>query len=74
MTTTPSDAAVAGEIRAELGRQRLTQIELAIRLGEKRSWVARRLIGETPITVTDLARIADALGVPASTFTVALDS
>jgi transcriptional regulator with XRE-family HTH domain len=37
--------------------------ELARRLGESHTWVARRLAAEQEITVDDLARIASVLNV-----------
>lgn len=54
---------VAGQIRAELGRARMSQSVLAERLGVSHSWVYRRLIGEAPLTVADVQAIANALGV-----------
>lgn len=57
---------VAREIRAELGRQQLSQRRLALLMGATYQWVQRRLsIGaELELTVDDAQRIADALGVP----------
>lgn len=52
------------EIAALLDQQRVSQRELARRLGVSQPWVRERLIGETAITVGDIQRIAAALGVP----------
>lgn len=68
-----ADQLVAGEIRAELGRQRRTQAELADQLGVSRPWLSRRLSGETPLAVGDVAAIADALGVSLGTLTAPVD-
>lgn len=57
---------VIGEIRAVMGRRRLTQTALAELVGENQAWLSRRLSGGTPIDLGDLTRIADALGVPIS--------
>jgi transcriptional regulator with XRE-family HTH domain len=64
--------AVAAEIRAELARQRRTQSALADRLGVSHAWVSRRLSGEVPLTIADVAQIAAGLGVEISSLTVNL--
>jgi transcriptional regulator with XRE-family HTH domain len=53
---------VAEEIRAMLGRKRVTGRELARRLGVSQPWVSQRLTGHMDISLNDLQRIADALG------------
>ena len=55
---------VAGEIRAELGRRRITQQELALRLGWAGSQASRRLSGHVPLSFDEVERIARALEVP----------
>jgi transcriptional regulator with XRE-family HTH domain len=57
---------IAREIRAELGRQQLSQRRLALALGTNYQWVQRRVsIGaEIELTFDDTQRIANALGVP----------
>lgn len=55
---------VAGEIRAELARRRMTARELAEKVGVRRMWVQYRLSGTTPIQLDDLHRIAEALDMP----------
>jgi len=55
---------IVGEIRAEMARQRKTQRDVAERAGWTQSYLARRLVGRTAISLDDLDRIAHALGVP----------
>lgn len=55
---------VAEEIRVEMARQRLNQVELAARMHVAQPWISRRLGGKTPITLGDLEQIAEGLGVP----------
>jgi transcriptional regulator with XRE-family HTH domain len=54
----------AEEIRALLGRRRMSGRELARRLGASPSWVNFRLTGSQPISLDDLQRFADVLDVP----------
>lgn len=54
---------VAAEIRAELGRQRLSQAELARRLNKTEMYVSRRLADGTSLDLGDLLAIADVLRV-----------
>lgn len=68
-----ADHLVAGEIRAELARQRRSQAELAELLGVSKPWLSRRLSGETPLAVADVVVMAEALGVATSTFTDCLN-
>lgn len=68
-----ADLTVAAEIRAELGRQRLSQTDLARRLGVSRPWVSRRLSGQTALSIADIARIADDLGVAVTHFVAPVD-
>lgn len=65
--------AVAAEIRAEMARQRLTQTALAERLDVNRAYVVRRLSGDTPLTVGDVAAIAAALDVRFADLTRTVD-
>ena len=72
MTTTPIRPSspsrfLAGEIRAEMARQGLSQRDLAERLGFTHPWVTRR-IGRnavTDFTLEDLVKVSEALGVKA---------
>lgn len=54
------------EIRAELGRQRLTYADLAERLDTTRQSVQRKLTGSRSVTSVDLFEISAALGIEAS--------
>lgn len=65
---------VAGEMRAVLGREKISQTALAETLNENQQWVSRRVNAEVAITLDDLERIAAALDVPLSTLLPRLDS
>jgi transcriptional regulator with XRE-family HTH domain len=54
---------VAEELRALLGRRRLSGRELARRLDVSPNWVSLRMTGAQPIDLNDLDRISRALGV-----------
>lgn len=69
MSPTEYAEAVAAEIRAEMGRQRLNQAHLAQTLGMTVATAARRLRGEVPFNVIELALIANWLDVPVSRLT-----
>jgi transcriptional regulator with XRE-family HTH domain len=63
---------VSAEIRAELGRQQMSQRRLAELLGMDPAMVSRRLIGTNySFTTTELDRIAEILGVPVERFLTA---
>lgn len=68
MAVTTTTEAVAAEIRAELARRQIPQIKLATLLGTSQVSVSRRLTGQTPISVDELAIIAGFLEVPISKF------
>lgn len=53
---------VAAELRADIARERVSYVTLAQRTGIPVRSLARRVNGEAPITVEDLALIAAALG------------
>lgn len=55
--------AVAAEIRAETGRQRVSGRELARRIDEPVTTVSRWLRGDTPVGLDELDKIAAALDV-----------
>lgn len=61
-------ADVAGEIRAEMGRQRRSGVWLAAQLGVSQSRLARRLVGDVPLDLAELEEIASALDVPITQF------
>jgi transcriptional regulator with XRE-family HTH domain len=52
-------------LRVEMARQDIGTAKLAQQMGVTYLWLHRRLRGNTQMTVGDLERIADALGVPA---------
>jgi len=54
----------AGEVRAEMARQRKSGIELASLLNLSQQSVSRRLNAETDFSLDELAAVADWLGVP----------
>jgi len=62
----PTTEAVASEVRAEMGRQRKTQADLAGVLGIYTATAGRRLDGSVPFDVVELATVARWLGVKAS--------
>ena len=64
-TTTERTAAV---VRAELARRKIRGSEVALLLGLSRTTIWRRLNGEYPFNVDELAAVAAHLGVPVSTF------
>ncbi len=59
---------IAAELRAVLARYRIPATELAEKLGEEETWVRRRASGQRGISVDDLQRIADALGMQVGQF------
>lgn len=54
-------ARVAQEIRAEMGRQRVTGAELARRMEVSEAFISRRLADNGAITLSELERIATLL-------------
>lgn len=63
MQETTLDERVAGEVRAELARQRRTQQWLSDQTGIGRPSLNKRLNGTRPFTVAELNKVAQALGV-----------
>lgn len=61
--TSDVDQSVAAEIRAQLARHRMSNRQLATKLGRSYMWVARRASGEVPATVADVHAIAGAIGI-----------
>jgi transcriptional regulator with XRE-family HTH domain len=55
---------VAAEIRAEMARQNLSQMQVAARLGQGQPWVSRRIKGNASLDLDDLEAFAAALNVP----------
>ncbi|MEU9022358.1 hypothetical protein [Actinomadura sp. NPDC048394] len=68
--TVVDDRFIAYRVRVELSRQKRTQRWLARQLDEQPMWLNRRLVGEdlVPFTVTEIARVAQALGVDVLVF------
>lgn len=54
----------AGAVRAELARRRISGRELGRAIGWSLGTTSRRLNGQSPITVDELARIAQFIDVP----------
>lgn len=67
MEQTPTER-TASVVRAEVARHKVRTQELADILRISRTTVWRRLNGEYPFDVAELAAIADRLGVPVGTF------
>src|SRR5699024_5407019 len=65
---------VAAEIRAVLARHLVAQTALVRRLGVSRPWLVRRLSGETPLTMTVVATIAELLDVPVAQLVAPVDT
>lgn len=62
MTQTPTEAAGAN-IRAEMARRGITQVQLADHLRLPQGQVSRRLRGLIPFNINELVAIAEFLGV-----------
>lgn len=56
-------ATIAGNIRAEMARQRRTGVELAGILGKTRQAVSQRLTGKVRFTEPELTIVAEWLGI-----------
>lgn len=56
----------AGEARAALARANVTQTALAEQTGRSQAYWSRRLSGEVPLDVVDLAEVASLTGTPVS--------
>jgi transcriptional regulator with XRE-family HTH domain len=59
---------VVGEVRAEMGRKRITASELGRRTGRPQQYWSRRLTGLTALDVDDLATLSFILEVPMAKF------
>jgi transcriptional regulator with XRE-family HTH domain len=59
---------ISAEIRAELGRQHVSQKVLARALGWSQVKLSRRMSGRVPWAVADIESIASVLDVPRSQF------
>lgn len=61
-------AAVAGEVRAEMARKRMTGRELSRLTGKSQPYWSRRLTGDVALDVDDLDAVAALLDVPMTVF------
>lgn len=59
---------LAAEVRAELGRRRMSHSDLARRVHRTQMYMHRRLTGEVPFGAIELAEVAEALDVPVEQF------
>lgn len=57
----PLAAAVSAEVRAAMGRQRVSGNQLAPKIGKSQNYVAVRLRDDAPFTLNDIERICEAL-------------
>jgi transcriptional regulator with XRE-family HTH domain len=73
MQSSPT-ARVAGNVRAEMGRQNVTQVQLAGAMSLTQAAISRRLTGKVPFNVQELADLAVFLDVPVSRLTEGLDA
>lgn len=65
-TTSTAESVSAGflaELRAEMGRQQISQAQLAERVDVNPVWLHRRMTGTVALTLDDAARLAAPLGV-----------
>lgn len=60
----PAAAAIGAEVRGLLAKQKISQTVAGQRLGLSQAAMSRRLLGEVPFNVDELAAIAKILGVP----------
>lgn len=56
---------VAAAVRAEMARRRVSQLQLADRLGWSQPKISRRLTDGSPFTLDEIPLVADALGTTA---------
>jgi transcriptional regulator with XRE-family HTH domain len=68
MTTASLPERIAAEVRAELGRQRMSQRRLAAKLDLSQAQVNDRLRGSVEFRLSELEQIAEILGVPLRQF------
>lgn len=59
---------VAREVRAEMARQRVSQLQLATRLGLSQPQISKRLTGRLEFRPSELDAVAELLGVPVTQF------
>ncbi len=56
---------VATEVKVWMARRRLTQAELAAKVGHDQTWLSKRLSGKVMLSVEDVLDLADALDIRA---------
>jgi transcriptional regulator with XRE-family HTH domain len=61
---TPARDRVAGNIRAEMARNRLTQSDLAVVLGKSQQSVSKKLRGRIPFDLDEIETLAQHFGIP----------
>ncbi|MEO3927865.1 helix-turn-helix transcriptional regulator [Micromonosporaceae bacterium B7E4] len=59
---------VAGAVRAELARRRISQTAIAQHFGWSQQTISRRMTGAVPFDIAELAAVAEYLGVPIASF------
>ncbi len=59
---------IAGQVRAEMARQKIGDTELAGYLGQNQQWFSRRKLGSVPFDAAELMMVADYLGLPVTHF------
>lgn len=59
----PLSDLVAGQVRAEMARARVSAVQLGAKIGKPARYISRRLTGDVPFDTEDLALISEALGV-----------
>lgn len=55
---------VSAEVRAEMGRQRISQTQLSLAVGWKQAYLSRRITGLVAWSTDDLEQLAKSLGIP----------
>lgn len=63
MTASPFTKLVAGQVRAEMARARISGVQLAEKIGRSHPYMSRRLTGTVAFDTDDLAAIGAALGI-----------
>jgi len=74
MTQTDYRQAIAAEVRAAMARQRVTQADLAARIGIGRPTLSERLSGQRAFDTDQLLAISAALGVDFLSFFPEVDT
>jgi len=57
-------AIIAGNVRAEVARQRIPQARTAAALGQNQQWLSRRMTGHVEFRISELLILAEFLDVP----------